>query len=265
MISEPGVRQGGARPVPSIGEALRSAREGQGATIDEAAAATRIRPVHLEALERDELGSAGGAVYAKGFLRQYASYLGLDPAPLLEAYQEQKGEAAKPPVLQGGLRPIEAGFGGFGRKRRGPNWTMLGSLAAAAVVVAGLISLLSARSGGEPEPIVAQPSTTLRIAVQGRAAAPARPRRAPAGVRLVLKWEGDSWVSVRLDGELEFQGTVEKGERRTYSAKRRVDLVLGNAGAVITNLNGRNLGPAGPPGQVTRRAYTPKGQVSASG
>jgi hypothetical protein len=249
--------------VPSIGEALRSAREGQGATIDEAAAATRIRPVHLEALERDELGSAGGAVYAKGFLRQYASYLGLDPAPLLEAYQEHQGEAAKPPVLQGGLRPIEAGFGGFGR-RRGPNWMMLGSLVAAAVVVAGLVSLLSARGAGEPEPAVALPSTTLRVAVQGRAAAPARTRRAPAGVRLVLKWTDDSWISVRLDGELEFQGTVEGGERRTYSARKRVDLVLGNAGAVTANLNGRDLGPAGPPGQVTRRAYTPKGQVTAS-
>src|SRR4051794_16509589 len=187
MFSEPGVRQGGAQPVSSIGETLRSAREGQGATIDEAAAATRIRPIHLEALERDELGSAGGLVYAKGFLRQYASYLGLDPAPLLEAYREHQGDAARPPVLQGGLRPIEAGFGGFGR-RRGPNWLMLGSVVAAAALMAGLVSLLSARGGGDQMPAVAQPSTTVRVATQGRPARVRRPRPAPAGVRLVLRW-----------------------------------------------------------------------------
>jgi transcriptional regulator with XRE-family HTH domain len=75
---------------PAIGEALRSAREAQGRSLDEAAAATLIKPSFLEALEQERFGDLGGSVYVKGFLRAYAGYLGLNPAPLLEAYRAQE-------------------------------------------------------------------------------------------------------------------------------------------------------------------------------
>ncbi|HEY7605171.1 MAG TPA: helix-turn-helix domain-containing protein, partial [Actinomycetes bacterium] len=97
----------------TIGEALRSAREAQGKSLDDAAVATRIRPTYLEALEREQFGELGGNVYAKGFLRSYAGYLGVDPAPLLEAYRAQ--ETPEQPVFErapqaiGGLRPGRLG------------------------------------------------------------------------------------------------------------------------------------------------------------
>jgi cytoskeleton protein RodZ len=81
-------------PLRTIGEALRSAREAQGKSLDDAAVATRIRPSYLEALEQEQFGELGGSVYAKGFLRSYAGYLGVDPAPLLEAYRAQETPGA---------------------------------------------------------------------------------------------------------------------------------------------------------------------------
>jgi cytoskeletal protein RodZ len=251
----------------SIGEALRTAREEQGASIDDAAVATRIRPGQLEALEDEQFATLGGTVYAKGFLRQYAAYLGLDPAPLLEAYRTSQGDQAAPPVLSGGLRPIEAGFGGFGGRRRSRG-LVVGSVLAGIVLLIGLVSLFSAR-GGRDVPRVASPVTSVRADTASRSAgAPAttrpkpRPAAVPAGkVQVVMAWTGPSWTSVTLDGKLEFQGTLEPGERRTWTADERIDLRLGNAGAVTLRVNGRALGPAGAAGQVWRGAFTPKGPV----
>src|ERR671911_2223785 len=80
----------GVTRLRTIGEALRSAREAQGKSLDDAAVATRIRSSYLEALEEERFGDLGGNVYAKGFLRSYAGYLGVHPAPLLEAHRAQE-------------------------------------------------------------------------------------------------------------------------------------------------------------------------------
>lgn len=71
----------------SIGEILEEARIRQGRTINEAAQETRISPRFIEALELDRFEELPAAVYAKGFLRSYATYLQLDPGPLVTAFE----------------------------------------------------------------------------------------------------------------------------------------------------------------------------------
>src|SRR5215212_4417775 len=109
----------GVTRLRTIGEALRSAREAQGKSLDDAAVATRIRPSYLDALEEERFGALGGSVYAKGFLRSYAGYLGLDPAPLLEAYRAQETPAQ--PVFEHAPRR-SAGSGPAGSAATGWPW-----------------------------------------------------------------------------------------------------------------------------------------------
>jgi hypothetical protein len=52
-------------------------------TIEDAARATRIPRRYLEALEQEDFGILPAPVYARGFLRSYSGYLGLDPTDLL--------------------------------------------------------------------------------------------------------------------------------------------------------------------------------------
>jgi cytoskeleton protein RodZ len=66
-----------------IGERLRSAREARGLTLDEIEAATRVRRRYLEALEAEAFDQLPGPAYVKGFLRTYASYLGLPAEDLV--------------------------------------------------------------------------------------------------------------------------------------------------------------------------------------
>jgi len=66
-----------------LGETLRRARLSKNVTFEDAERVTRIRREYLEALEREEFTKLPAPVYARGFLRSYAGYLGLDPGELM--------------------------------------------------------------------------------------------------------------------------------------------------------------------------------------
>jgi cytoskeleton protein RodZ len=62
----------------SIGQKLKQAREDQRITLEHASESTRIRVLYLKALETDDVSVLPSPVQARGFLRNYADYLGLD-------------------------------------------------------------------------------------------------------------------------------------------------------------------------------------------
>ena len=63
---------------------------------------TKIRERYLSALERGEYRELPGAVYTKGFLRNYGAYLGLDPEYLIDLYRlETSAVAAERPSSAG--------------------------------------------------------------------------------------------------------------------------------------------------------------------
>src|SRR5260370_13943308 len=70
-------------PAVTLGELLAAKRGERGLTIEQAAAATRIRAHYLSALESNEFERLAAPVYAKGHLRTYALFLDLDPVPLV--------------------------------------------------------------------------------------------------------------------------------------------------------------------------------------
>ncbi len=70
-----------------LGHILREARETKGLTLDEAQGETRINSRYLAALENGEYDKLPTPVHVRGFLRNYARFLGLDSQPLLERYE----------------------------------------------------------------------------------------------------------------------------------------------------------------------------------
>ncbi len=70
-----------------LGHVLREARETKGLTLAEVEAKTRINRRFLEALEKGEYHLLPTPVHARGFLRNYARFLHLDPEPLLERFE----------------------------------------------------------------------------------------------------------------------------------------------------------------------------------
>jgi transcriptional regulator with XRE-family HTH domain len=75
----------------SIGAKLAEARRRLGLTTEQVAAAARIRPSVLTAIERDQFDALGGAVHARGHIRALAQAYGVDAGSLIAQYDVQHG------------------------------------------------------------------------------------------------------------------------------------------------------------------------------
>ncbi len=80
----------------SIGQQLRQAREARSLTLEDAARATHIRIYYLKAFEAGEFEILPSLAQGKGFLRSYASFLGMDPQPLIMELENEIGHTAAP-------------------------------------------------------------------------------------------------------------------------------------------------------------------------
>lgn len=76
---------------PRAGADLRAARERVGWSLEDMAVPLRIRPQYLAALEAGKINELPGSAYALGYLRTYATMLGLDPNEVARRF---KAEAA---------------------------------------------------------------------------------------------------------------------------------------------------------------------------
>ena len=90
------------REPTKLGEVLRTAREAKFIDLARVERDTKIRVRYLTALEQGHYRDLPGAVYTKGFLRNYGLYLGLDPEYLVDLYRLESGAgidrpAAPPP------------------------------------------------------------------------------------------------------------------------------------------------------------------------
>ncbi len=106
-----------ATPAPPLGEVLQLARERKGVDLYRAERDTKIRLKYLAALEDGHFDELPAPVYTKGFLRNYAIYLALDPEEVLQRWREEmiqlQGRRAMRTVVTPPPRPIAA-------PRRGP-------------------------------------------------------------------------------------------------------------------------------------------------
>jgi cytoskeletal protein RodZ len=75
-----------------LGEVLRTAREARGVDLARVERDTKIRARYLTALETGDYGELPGAVYTKGFLRNYGAYLGLDPEYLVDLFRLESSQ-----------------------------------------------------------------------------------------------------------------------------------------------------------------------------
>jgi cytoskeleton protein RodZ len=164
-----------------IGSTLREARKRRKIELSEVEAATKIRPAYLRAIEADDWDALPGDVYARGFVRTYAVYLGLDGARLAEGVP-----ARQPPPLAGA-------------PRREPSRRAL-----VALVCVGLVAVIvavgalwrSGEGGGGP---VMQPTDESPAADGGggSSAAPSVPQtttRNSGAIDLSLTSKAELWV-----------------------------------------------------------------------
>jgi cytoskeleton protein RodZ len=140
----------------AIGEVLKGARAQRGLDISTVEEQTKIRAKYLRALENEEWDTLPGPTYVRGFLRTYATYLGLDADAIVDEYRrttERLPATEQPylfsePLLERRRRPREP-------ERRSLGWVVMvlgaiGVLAVAALVASALIGGPDDDRGAQP-------------------------------------------------------------------------------------------------------------------
>ncbi|MFH8977571.1 helix-turn-helix domain-containing protein [Streptomyces sp. NPDC017890] len=251
---------------PSVGRALHQARIAAGLTVDDISIATRVRIAIVHAIEADDFTPCGGDVYARGHIRTLAKAVGLDPAELLAQFDAEHGGRPAPtsaaPLFEAErIRP----------ERRGPNWTA--AMVAAIVAVIGFVGFTFVKGGddGGSEASVAegsQPTAGESASPSAKPNKPADPKPDPTDSAIaaapqdkvtvkVSADDGRSWISAKdHNGRLLFDGLLKQGDSETFQDNEKINLVLGDAGAIQLYVNGKKIEDDFQPGSVERLTYT---------
>ncbi|KUJ68563.1 hypothetical protein ACZ90_16880 [Streptomyces albus subsp. albus] len=247
---------------PSIGRALQQARIQAGLTVDAVSTTTRVRVPIVQSIEQDDFTRCGGDVYARGHVRALARAVGLDPTALVAQYDAEHGGRPEPTVAA----PLFEAERIRSEPRR-PNWTA--AMVAAIVAVVGFVGFTLFSGGGGDRSPVARDTPPPRPSHPGNSPSkPVDPKPEPsdsaiAGVpanKVTVKLtaeNGQSWISAQdHNGRLIHEGVLRQGDSKTFTDSKRIDLVLGNAGAVQLFVNGKEVKQVGANGQVQRLSYT---------
>jgi cytoskeleton protein RodZ len=281
-----------------IGRILQEAREAQGHTLEEVEKVTRIRAKFLEALEADNFAALPSATHARGFLRNYAQFLGLEPEQILALYAEGPSKKSrsllptpKPKPPQAGATPPRRPTPGASVGRAPQVRSRFPRLLSPDVLVAGVITLILGLLllwGGSQLAAVPQSATaavTLLSVTQGGSASTAAtpeatntvtplPAEATAtlplptplpnytGVNVIVLAEQRTWVGVKVDGTEIFAGLLAPGESKEFVGQQVVEVVTGNAQGTHVIWNGNDQGTLGELGEVVVRLWTLDGMVT---
>jgi cytoskeleton protein RodZ len=139
-----------------LGELLRQARVYKGASLRDAERATRISRTYLEALENQDFSQLPPPAYARGIVKNYAQYLGLDPAAILSLYDASDEDSVGETVqVVPATRPLDV------RSHWAPNFAIIGfMLVVSAIVFAWLYSAYFQPDTVDPEVASGFPTVT---------------------------------------------------------------------------------------------------------
>ena len=255
----------------SAGSILRRCREFSHISIEEAAEATKIGKNYLRALEENRFQDLPSPAYLKGFLKTYATYLGLQTEELIQlAAQQENAFPAEPQKIE----QVRQAVGGFSWQRLVLPAVLLGGLIISAIILAppplkrpkplavqqpvqeipvaaapnavqsvhSSSKVVPADGAGQKEPVLEKPVEPVVL--------PSKPRD---GFMIRMKVNRNSSLSVVIDDAASQGYALTSGDLIEWKASRTIALDLTDAGSVDIELNGKPITlqvPAGKPAYI---------------
>jgi cytoskeleton protein RodZ len=275
-----------------IGRLLEQKRKERGLSLEEVEQATKIRKRYLKGLEREDYAILPDAVYARGFLKTYANYLGLDG----QALSQQLKNSTKPhrergidhnPSPEGDVgEPLVSPSGLRGVRKRTISTSAMVTLIVAVLALTAVIGTLyfvgrgvqvsnednpppgdnppnqeQQNAGGREKAPEAGSANEGAVESKGTAGDAENPADSapPDKLRVLVNVrERPSWILIRTDGTAAYKQVAQPGFSQTFEARNRVFIKSGDAGAVTVEINGQDEGALGGAGEIVARRYTLK-------
>jgi hypothetical protein len=240
-----------------IGTSLREARLRQGLDLLDAETAVKIRSKYLQALEEEQFDVLPAPTYVKGFLRNYAEYLGLDGQLYVDEYNSRyvQGDDELTPRLS--RRSASAARA----QRRAESGALVLALVGI-VAAAGLVFLAWRWAGEDPARVPASAPREQPTAISP----PAAPRAEQRWIKLTLTAERGTEMTLYRGaapgGKQLFDGTLVRGRTMSFTGPRLWFRVQ-RPGALQAEINGHPTPIQADPSRPAALLASPRGVVRA--
>ena len=276
-----------------IGQKLQHQREILGLSLDDVEHHTHLRQHYLQALETGDLERLPSPVQGRGMLHNYATFLGMNPEPLLLRFAD--GLLARLAIKQT-TQPV-IGYSPVRRKLTLPR--SLQRLLSGDILIGGTLSIflvvfviwmgirifaMSTEQVSTPtapsiaDVLLASPTPSDTPTPQPSTPTIAEtPQIIPThllatliltgtlvtnpqtGVQVYVSVSQRAWMKVTVDGKIEFEGRVLPGSAYPFIGESQVEILTGNGAALQVFFGGTDLGQMGDFGQVVNRIYSQQG------
>ena len=253
--------QGGASELASFGEELRREREIRGISLKEIADATKISQRFLDALERNDHRTLPAPVFTRGFVREYARYVGLNAEEMVNRYNfaaANDDRIEKPPQVEKYPQVLPRDISPKPPRKRGipPVYARVDRNLVAALFIAIALAAVAWWAVQQrrivPEP-ANDPVTPVATTPAPLPAHPPKPVIDDSRLRLGVEVIENTWVELDADGESIVREEMERGQQRTFEASEAFRFrTIGNAAGLRLTLNGAIVPPLGEDGDVIR-------------
>ena len=264
-----------------VGYTLRQERERQNLSVSDIEQGTSIRALYIEAIEAGEYDKLPGKIYTKGFIKNYANFLGMDADAVVKEFAtdmaeiEAEAEAARLAEIaaqnpEAAEKNIESnpekkpvGYSIQDKVGGSSNMLIVAAVVLIAAVAGGLWSFLSSSDGdvASVNPPVEQtqnvtPESTSENNPEPVANANPAPPPPSDKVAVQARFSDRCWALVTVDGAVVQEGVIEGGQTLAWEGNENISFRLGNAGAVEFFQNGQSLGIQGAIGDVIDKTFT---------
>lgn len=234
-----------AEKLAQLGAQLKATREQYNFTVEDVVAYTKIPRRQVVGIEEANFDDLPEPVYIQGLIRQYAHAIGYNGAEFASTFPIGTNRVV--------LEPVWKNPSFF--KLRSIHFYLLYVLFTAGSV-SGLSAWLNGATiiGSETKPAV----KSNNIASQNNPT-PSQPEsvaqtnsfsKNQKEVQVGVTLKESSWIQVIADGKTTFEGTLEEGSKRTWTAQQELTVKAGNAGGVLVSVNQQEAKKMGKPGKV---------------
>lgn len=262
----------------NIGRRLKEERKSLGFSLREVEEKTKIRKKYLQAIENEDFDSIPGKTYTKGFLKIYAKFLGLNPKEIIYEFEQDFADDFEQEKIDNTPK-LKEDITARGNKKL----LLIGIVVGIILLLIGF-NLFYANVQEDGGPMTSeQPEQNEQVPEdsnennaendegftsdtsggtdeitennenQGQPSTDNVAEEANIKIEIVHK---QCWLRVVNDGEEVFQGTLKKGESRSFSGKDEITVTFGDAGAVKVFHNGEETENIGGDGEVVTKTFS---------